>query len=432
MTRHRKRLPDPAPCWYPEGRVSGHGETAASEVRARGVHLLRVEPTANERDAFTQGELSHIMHASGSRDRGQQRLIVDSGAPTVRCRLSRPRRVTTRTLPMTTHESLVSLVGNTPLLRLRGPSEKTGCEILGKCEFANPGQSIKDRAALWIIRDAESRGELQPGGVIVEGTAGNTGIGLCTVGNALGYRCVIVMPETQSQEKKDALRSLGADLRLTPAKPYRDQRNYIRTSKRLAGEIAACEPRGAIWANQFDNVANRRAHVESTGPEIWEQTGGRVDAFVSAIGTGGTLAGVGMALKERKPDVKIVLADPFGSCMHSWFHTGRLESEGSSISEGIGQGRVTKNIEGAPIDMSFQVSDVEMLETIYDLLINEGLCLGGSTGINVAGAMKVAREMGPGHNIVTLLCDNGNRYQSKIFNPAFLSERNLPAPPWMS
>ena len=332
---------------------------------------------------------------------------------------------------MTILQSLVSLVGNTPLLRLKGPSEKTGCEILAKCEFLNPGQSVKDRAALWIIRDAEAKGELKPGGVIVEGTAGNTGIGLCTVGNALGYRCVIVMPETQSKEKKDVLRSLGADLHLTPAKPYKDPRNYIRTSERMAPEIAASEPNGAIWANQFDNVANRQAHIESTGPEIWEQTAGKVDAFASAIGTGGTIAGVGIFLKERNPDIVIGLTDPFGSCMHNWVRTGNLTSEGSSITEGIGQGRVTKNLENAPIDMSVQVSDVEMLEVVYDLLIGEGLCVGGSTGINVAGAMKIARELGPGHTIVTLLCDFGTRYQSKIFNPEFLKERNLPAPPWL-
>ncbi|MBN35488.1 MAG: cysteine synthase A [Rhodospirillaceae bacterium] len=333
---------------------------------------------------------------------------------------------------MTNHDSLVSLVGNTPLLKLRGPSEKTGCNILAKCEFLNPGQSVKDRAALWIIRDAEKNGSLQPGGVIVEGTAGNTGIGLCTVGKALGYRCVIVMPETQSQEKKDILRALGADLHLTPAKPYKDPQNYIRTSERMAAEIAEKEPNGAIWANQFDNVANRQAHIDSTGPEIWDQTDCNVSAFVSAIGTGGTLSGTGMALKERNKDVKIVLADPFGSCMHTWYQTGELKSEGSSISEGIGQGRITNNIDGAPIDMSMQISDVEMLEVIYDLLQNEGLCLGGSTGINVAGAMKTARELGPGHTIVTILCDVGTRYQSKIFNPAFLKERNLPVPPWVA
>ncbi len=333
---------------------------------------------------------------------------------------------------MTIHQSLFSLVGNTPLLRLKGPSEKTGCEILAKCEFLNPGQSVKDRAALWIIRDAEAKGELKPGGVIVEGTAGNTGIGLCTVGNALGYRCVIVMPETQSKEKKDILHSLGADLHLTPAKPYKDPRNYIRTSERMALEIAASEPNGAVWANQFDNVANRQAHIESTGPEIWEQTAGKVDAFASAIGTGGTIAGVGIFLKERNPDIVIGLTDPFGSCMHNWVRTGNLTSDGSSITEGIGQGRVTKNLEDAPIDMSVQVSDVEMLEVVYDLLIHEGLCVGGSTGINVAGAMKIARELGPGHTVVTILCDFGTRYQSKIFNPEFLKERNLPAPPWLT
>ena len=333
---------------------------------------------------------------------------------------------------MTVHDGIIPLVGNTPLIRLKGPSERTGCEILGKCEFLNPGQSVKDRAALWIIRDAEKRGELQPGGVIVEGTAGNTGIGLCTVGNALGYRSVIVMPETQSQEKKDVLRALGADLHLTPAAPYKDPRNYIRTSERMAADIAAREPNGAIWANQFDNVANRQAHIEGTGPEIWEQTGGRVDGFVSAIGTGGTLAGTGIALKARNKDITIAMADPFGSAMFTWFKTGELKFEGSSISEGIGQGRVTKTLEDAPIDAAFQVTDVEMLEVVYDLLQHEGLCLGGSTGVNVAGAMKLAREMGPGHTIVTILCDYGTRYQSKIFNPAFLRERNLPVPPWLA
>ncbi len=333
---------------------------------------------------------------------------------------------------MTVHDGIIPLVGNTPLIRLKGPSEQTGCEILGKCEFLNPGQSVKDRAALWIIRDAEKRGELKPGGVIVEGTAGNTGIGLCTVGNALGYRCVIVMPETQSQEKKDVLRSMGAELHLTPAAPYKDPRNYIRTSERMATEIAAREPNGAIWANQFDNVANRQAHIDGTGPEIWEQTGGKIDGFVSAIGTGGTLAGTGMALKERNKDVTIALADPFGSAMLNWLKTGELKSEGSSISEGIGQGRVTRNLEGAPIDTGFQVTDVEMLEVIYGLLQHEGLCLGGSSGVNVAGAMKLAKEMGPGHTIVTILCDYGTRYQSKIFNPAFLRERNLPVPPWLA
>ena len=333
---------------------------------------------------------------------------------------------------MTVHDGIIPLVGNTALIRLKGPSERTGCEILGKCEFMNPGQSVKDRAALWIIRDAERRGDLKPGGVIVEGTAGNTGIGLCTVGNALGYRCVIVMPETQSQEKKDVLRALGADLHLTPAAPYKDPRNYIRTSERMAEDIARKEANGAIWANQFDNVANRQAHIDSTGPEIWEQTGGRVHGFVSAIGTGGTLSGTGMALKARNKDVVVAMADPFGSAMFNWFKTGELKSEGSSISEGIGQGRVTKNLEDAPIDDAFQVTDVEMLEVIYDLLQHEGLCLGGSSGVNVAGAMKLARQLGPGHTIVTILCDYGTRYQSKIFNPAFLRERNLPVPPWLA
>lgn len=333
---------------------------------------------------------------------------------------------------MTVHDGIVPLVGNTPLIRLKGPSDKTGCNILGKCEFLNPGQSVKDRAALWIIRDAEKRGALKPGGVIVEGTAGNTGIGLCTVGNALGYRCVIVMPETQSQEKRDTLMALGAELHLTPAAPYKDERNYIRTSERMAAEIAKKEPNGAIWANQFDNVANRQAHIDGTGPEIWDQTEGKVDAFVSAIGTGGTLAGVGMALKERNQDIQIVMADPYGSCMYNWFETGDLKSEGSSISEGIGQGRITKNLDDAPIDQAFQVSDVEMLEVVFDLLQHEGLCVGGSTGINVAGAMKTAKSLGPGHTIVTILCDYGTRYHSKIFNPSFLRERNLPAPPWMA
>ena len=333
---------------------------------------------------------------------------------------------------MTVHDGLIPLVGNTPLIRLAGPSRSTGCDILGKCEFLNPGQSVKDRAALWIIRDAEKRGKLKPGGVIVEGTAGNTGIGLCTVGNALGYRCVIVMPETQSQEKRDTLTSLGADLHLTPAAPYKDPRNYIRTSERMARELARTEPKGAIWANQFDNVANRQAHIEGTGPEIWSQTDGRVDAFVSSIGTGGTLAGVAIALKEKRRDIAIAMADPYGSAMYAWHRTGELKAEGSSISEGIGQGRVTLNLEAAPIDAAFRISDVEMLEVVYDLLRHEGLCLGGSTGINVAGAMKLAREMGPGHTVVTVLCDYGTRYHSKIFNPAFLRERNLPVPPWLA
>jgi cysteine synthase A len=326
---------------------------------------------------------------------------------------------------------LTELIGNTPLVRLRGPSERTGCAILGKCEFMNPGQSVKDRAALFIVRDAERRGTLRPGGVIVEGTAGNTGIGLCVVGAALGYRCVIVMPESQSQEKKDALRLLGADLRLAKAVPYKDPGNYQHVSRRLAEELAATEPQGAIWANQFDNLANRQAHLETTGPEIWRQTGGRVDAFVSAIGTGGTISGVGLALKERNPKVRIVLADPLGSAMYAWVKTGELRSEGTSITEGIGQGRVTKNCEGAPIDDALQVTDAEALEVLFDLAQREGLVLGGSTGINVAGAIRVAEAMGPGHTIVTLLCDYGARYQSKIYNPDFLRERDLPVPAWL-
>jgi len=326
---------------------------------------------------------------------------------------------------------IVGLVGNTPLIRLSKVSEETGCEILGKAEFLNPGSSVKDRAALWIIRDAEKRGDLRPGGVIVEGTAGNTGIGLAVVGNALGYRTVIVMPETQSQEKKDMLRLCGADLRLVPAVPYSDPGNYIRYSGRLAEEIAATEPDGAIWANQFDNVANRQAHIDSTGPEIWEQTAGKVDAFVSAIGTGGTIAGVGMALKERNPDVRIVLADPYGSAMYNHYAHGELKSEGTSITEGIGQGRITKNLEGAPIDIAYQISDAEALPYVYDLVLGEGLILGGSTAINIAGCVRIAKELGPGHTIVTMLCDFGNRYQSKVFNPAFLRERGLPTPHWM-
>jgi cysteine synthase A len=327
---------------------------------------------------------------------------------------------------------LCALIGETPLVRLRGPSERTGCAILGKCEFMNPGQSVKDRAALYIVRDAEDRGTLRPGGVIVEGTAGNTGIGLCVVGQARGYRCVIVMPENQSQEKKDTLRLLGADLRLAKAVPYKDPENYQHVSRRLAEELAAKEPHGAIWANQFDNVANRRAHYETTGPEIWRQTGGAIDAFVSAIGTGGTISGVAFALKERKKDIEIVLADPTGSAMYDWVMHGTPKSEGSSITEGIGQGRVTKNCEGAPIDTAERVTDAEALEVLYDLARDEGLTLGGSTGINVAGAIKVAERFGPGHTIVTVLCDHGARYLSKLYNPAFLREKGLPVPPWLA
>jgi cysteine synthase A len=323
------------------------------------------------------------------------------------------------------------LIGDTPLVRLNGASERTGCEIFGKAEFLNPGQSVKDRAALYIIRDAESRGTLRPGGVIVEGTAGNTGIGLTLVGQSLGYRSVIVMPETQSQEKKDTLRLCGADLRLVPAVPYKDPGNYVHVSERLAVEIGEREPNGALWANQFDNVANRLAHYEGTGQEIWRQTDGRVDAFTSSVGTGGTIAGVSKALKEKKPEVKIVLADPFGSALFNWYEKGELKAEGTSITEGIGQGRITKNLEGAEIDGQFRVSDTEALSELFDLAENEGLVLGGSTGINVASAVRTARALGPGHTVVTILCDYGNRYQSKLYNPQFLKEKGLPAPGWL-
>ncbi|MCC7271502.1 MAG: cysteine synthase A [Alphaproteobacteria bacterium] len=333
---------------------------------------------------------------------------------------------------MNVRDGFVGTIGNTPLIKLRRASETTGCTILGKAEFLNPGSSVKDRAALFIVRDAERRGLLRPGGVIVEGTAGNTGIGLALVANALGYRAVIVMPETQSQEKKDMLRLCGADLRLVPAVPYSNPDNYIKQSGRLAEALAKAEPNGAVWANQFDNVANRQAHIETTGPEIWEQTDGRVDAFTCAVGTGGTLAGTGMALKERNKDVKIVLADPMGAALYNWYAHGELKSEGGSITEGIGQGRITRNLEGAPIDDQFQVTDEEALPILFDLIREEGLVLGGSSGINVGGAIKLAKKMGPGHTIVTVLCDYGTRYQSKLFNPAFLREKNLPVPSWLA
>jgi cysteine synthase len=332
---------------------------------------------------------------------------------------------------MPIRNGFIESIGNTPLIRLRRASEETGCTILGKAEFLNPGGSVKDRAALYIVKDAEERGLLRPGGVIVEGTAGNTGIGLALVGNALGYRSVIVMPETQSQEKKDMLRLCGADLRLVPAVPYANPMNYVRYSETLAHEVAAKEANGAIWANQFDNVANRRAHYETTGAEIWEDTGGKVDGFVASVGTGGTLAGVAFALKERKPSVKIFLADPLGSAIYSYYARGELKAEGSSITEGIGQGRITRNLEGAPLDGWFQVTDEEMLPVLFGLVLEEGLILGGSTGINILGAIKAAKEMGPGHTIVTILADYGTRYQSKLFNPAFLRERHLPAPAWL-
>lgn len=332
---------------------------------------------------------------------------------------------------MDIRDGFVGSIGNTPLIRLRKASEMTGCEILGKAEFLNPGGSVKDRAALFIIRDAEKRGELRPGGVIVEGTAGNTGIGLALVGNARGYRSVIVIPDTQSQEKKDMLRLCGAELIEVPAVPYSNPNNYVKYSGRLAAEIGAKEKNGAIWANQFDNVANRLAHIEGTGPEIWQQTNGKVDAFVSAVGTGGTLAGVSIALKERNKNVKIVLADPMGAALYSYYKTGELKAEGTSITEGIGQGRITKNLEGAVVDEAFQIPDEEALPVVYDLLKQEGLCLGGSTGINVAGAIRTAKLLGPGHTIVTVLCDYGQRYMSKLFNPEFLRQRNLPYPDWM-
>jgi cysteine synthase A len=332
---------------------------------------------------------------------------------------------------MQIREGFLDTIGDTPLIKLRRASEMTGCTILGKAEFLNPGGSVKDRAALAIVRDAEQRGQLRRGGVIVEGTAGKTGIGLALVGNALGYRTVIVMPETQSQEKKDMLRLCGADLRLVAAVPYANPMNYVRYSERLAQEIAQTEPNGAIWANQFDNVANRQGHYQTTGPEIWAQTEGKVDAFVSSVGTGGTLAGVALALKERNPRIRIYLADPLGSAIYSYYARGELKAEGSSITEGIGQGRITKNLDGAPVDGWFQVTDEEMLPILFDLVQEEGLILGGSTGINLAGAIKAAKELGPGHVIVTVLADYGSRYQSKLFNPAFLRERKLPTPKWL-
>jgi cysteine synthase A len=328
--------------------------------------------------------------------------------------------------------SVIEAIGNTPLIRLRAASEATGCEILGKAEFMNPGQSVKDRAALFIVRDAIERGALRKGGVIVEGTAGNTGIGLALVADAMGFRTVIVIPETQSQEKKDTLRIAGAELIEVPAVPYRDPNNYVKVSGRLAEQLAKSEPNGAIWANQFDNVANRRAHYEGTGPEIWKQTGGKVDGFVAAVGTGGTLAGVGQALKERNPKVQIALADPMGAALYSFYTTGVLKAEGSSITEGIGQGRITANLEGAPVDRAYQIKDDEAVRIVFDLIGQEGLVLGGSSGINVAGAIRLAKEMGPGHTIVTVLCDYGTRYQSKLFNPDFLREHDLPVPEWLA
>jgi cysteine synthase A len=333
---------------------------------------------------------------------------------------------------MDLRDGFVPTVGNTPLIRLRRLSEATGCQILGKAEFLNPGGSVKDRAALAIVLDAERRGALRPGGVIVEGTAGNTGIGLTLVGNARGYRTVIVIPETQSQEKKDTLRLGGATLHEVPAVPYRNPNNYVHVAGRLAEQLARSEPCGAIWARQFDNVANREGHRLTTGPEIWEQTRGKVDAFICAVGTGGTLAGVAAALRERNPRVKIGLVDPPGAALHAWFTRGKLEAEGSSITEGIGQARITANLEGLEVDFACQVPDAETVATVFDLVAQEGLVLGSSSGINAAGAVRLARELGPGHTIVTVLCDSGTRYASRLFNPEFLRGKGLPVPPWLA
>jgi cysteine synthase A len=328
-------------------------------------------------------------------------------------------------------ENVLDVIGNTPLIKLRHASEATGCTILGKCEFLNPGQSVKDRAALFIIRDAMRRGQLKPGGTVVDGTAGNTGIGLAMVANALGIRTVIVIPETQTQEKKDTLRALGADLVEVPAVPYRNPNNYVKISGRMAERLARQEPNGAIWANQFDNVANRQAHVQTTGPEIWEQTGGKVDGFICAVGTGGTLAGVAEALRERNPGVAIGLADPPGAALFSYYTTGELKAEGSSITEGIGQGRITSNLEGFEPDYSFQIPDEESVPICFDLLEHEGLCMGPSSGVNVAGAIRLARTLGPGRTVVTILADYGTRYQSKLFNAEFLRSKGLPVPWWL-
>lgn len=326
---------------------------------------------------------------------------------------------------------VISAIGNTPLIKLRKASELTGCTILGKAEFMNPGQSVKDRAALFIIRDAIKSGRLKPGGTIVEGTAGNTGIGLTMVANAMGFKSVIVIPDTQSQEKKDTLRMLGAELVEVPAAPYKNPNNFVRYSGRLAERLNAERDGGAIWANQFDNVANRQAHIETTGPEILEQTDGKIDGFICAAGSGGTVAGIGMALKARNKDVRIGLADPHGAALYSYFTTGELKAEGSSISEGIGQGRITANLEGAPIDHAWRIDDKQAVEIVFDLLKHEGLCMGASTGVNIAGAMELAREMGPGHTIATVLCDFGSRYQSRLYNPEFLRSKDLPVPDWM-
>ncbi len=333
---------------------------------------------------------------------------------------------------MTIRNGVADAVGRTPLIKLKRASEETGCTILGKAEFMNPGGSVKDRAALYIIEDAVKRGTLQPGGTIVEGTAGNTGIGLAVVGNALGFKTVIVIPETQSQEKKDTLRLLGAELVEVPAVPYKNPNNYVKYSARLAEALAKTEPNGAIWANQFDNTANRDAHVATTAPEIWADTDGKVDGFVSAVGSGGTLAGVAMGLRAKRADVKIALADPPGAALHAYYTSGVLKSEGSSITEGIGQGRITANLEGLSVDKSYLIPDAEAVGIVFQLLEEEGLCLGSSSGVNVAGAIRLAKDLGPGHTIVTILCDYGTRYQSKLFNPDFLREKGLPVPRWMA
>jgi cysteine synthase A len=333
---------------------------------------------------------------------------------------------------MDIRNGFIESIGNTPLIRLPWFSALTGCEILGKAEFLNPGGSVKDRAALAIVSDAERRGLLRPGGVIVEGTAGNTGIGLALVANARGYRTVIVIPDTQSQEKKDALRACGAVLHEVPAVPYRNPNNYVHVADRLAQALARTEPNGAIWAQQFDNVANRRGHYETTGPEIWRQTDGKVDGFICAAGTGGTLAGVALALRERNPKIKIGLADPPGAALYNYYRHGELKAEGSSITEGIGQGRITANLEGLTVDYPYRIADEESVRTVFDLVEHEGLVLGTSSGINVAGAVRLARDLGPGHTIVTALCDSGSRYASRLFNAAFLHSKGLPVPEWLS
>jgi cysteine synthase A len=330
------------------------------------------------------------------------------------------------------NSSVAAAVGRTPLIRLRRASEETGSTILGKAEFMNPGQSVKDRAALGIITDAIARGRLKPGGTIVEGTAGNTGIGLTILGNALGFRTVIVIPETQAKEKKDTLRLLGAELVEVPAVPYRDPNNYVRYSERLAQALDKSEKAGAVWANQFDNTANRDIHMATTAEEIWADTGGKIDGFVAAVGSGGTLGGVSRGLKAKRADIRIALADPPGSALHAYYTKGVLKAEGSSITEGIGQGRITKNLEGAPIDRAYLIPDEESLSIVFNLIAEEGICVGASSGVNVAGAMRLAKELGPGHTIVTILCDPGTRYQSRLFNPSFLRSRSLPLPPWLA